>query len=138
MGKQSLAQTEIYKDTPVAWPSLFIDFNTFTFSEFTQQAQAAAGELQCRLAFPITTADGSTFIDKNTALEYYEAELQLHQALQGWTNGSIAPLSRTQVSTEERDDNFRVRKLIYSLYFNEYTIPPTTSEIARPPLELLS
>jgi len=133
-----LSQTENYNGNPNVWPCVFLDFTNLTYSELTGFVQAASGELQCRVAFPVTNANGSTFLDTPAALNYYEAELKLHQALQGWTNGTIAPLVRVSVSTEDRDDTFRVRVLTYSLNFNESPVSPLTSEIAKPPLEVLT
>jgi hypothetical protein len=132
-----LSQTENYNGSPSEWPCVFIDFTNLTYSEQTGLTQAASGELQFRMAFRVTNAAGSAFLDTPAALGHYEAELKLHQVLQGWTNGTIAPLSRIRVSTEDRDDAFRVRVLTYSLNFSEYPLPQVTSEIQRPSLELL-
>ncbi|HJT75518.1 MAG TPA: hypothetical protein VJ720_15885 [Chitinophaga sp.] len=136
-----LLQTENYKGAPAVWPCVFVDFTNFTFAELTQNVQDAAGELVFRLAYRVTAADNTTFIDTPTVLGYYEAERQLHQALQGWTNGSIAPLTRTKISTEDRVDRdwtFRVRIITYSLNFNEYPAATVTSAIEKPPLDLLT
>ena len=132
-----LAQTENYNGSPSEWPCVFIDFTNLTYAEQTAFIQAASGELQCRMVFRVTDASGAAFLDTPTALGHYEAEMKLHQALQGWTNGTIAPLTRISVSTEDRDDAFRVRVLTYSLNFNEYPVPPVTSESQRPTLELV-
>lgn len=132
-----LSQTENYNGSPAEWPCVFIDFTNLAYSEQTAFIQAASGELQCRMVFRVTNASGSAFLDTPTALGHYEAELKLHQALQGWTNGAIAPLSRIKIGTEDRDDAFRVRVLTYSLNFNEYPLQSATSEIQTPPLELL-
>lgn len=133
-----LSQTENYNGNPSEWPCVFIDFANLTYSELTGFIQAGSGELQCRMVFMVTNPDGTTFLDTPAALNHYEAELKLHQALQGWTNGTIAPLSRIKVSTEDRDDKFRVRVLTYSLNFTEEPAQAVTSEIQKPPLELLS
>jgi hypothetical protein len=133
-----LSQTENYNGNPFLWPCVFIDFTNLTYSELTGLIQAGTGELQFRLAFLVTATNGSIFLDTTTALNHYETELKLHQTLQGWTNGTIAPLTRIKVSTEDRDDAFRVRVLTYSLNFNEYPAQAVTSEIHKPPLQLLS
>ncbi|HEY0611359.1 MAG TPA: hypothetical protein VGD35_16930, partial [Chitinophaga sp.] len=132
-----LSQTENYNGSPSEWPCVFIDFTNLTYSEQSSFIQAASGELQCRMVFRVTNAAGSAFLDTPTALGHYEAELKLHHALQGWTNGSIAPLTRIRTSTEDRDDAFRVRVLTYSLNFNEYPLQSPSSEIQTPSLELL-
>jgi hypothetical protein len=132
-----LSQTENYNGTPALWPAVFIDFNNLTFSELTGLIQSGSGEIQFRFAYRVTALSGIIFLDTNTALSYYEAELKLHQTLQGWTNGSIAPLTRLKVSTEVRDGAFRVRVLTYSLNFNEYPVVPVTRDIKTPPLVLL-
>jgi len=145
-----LSQTENYNGAPSQWPCLFIDFTNLAYAELTGYAQAVSGELQCRLVTQITVADGITFLDTPTALACYEAELQMHRALQGWTNGAIAPLTRIKTITEDRGDAFRIRALTtvdkhdafrvrvltYSLNFNEYPVPAATSEIPTPPLDM--
>ncbi len=133
-----LSQTENYNGNPSVWPCVFLDFTDLTYSELTGSVQAASGVLQCRMVFPVTNTNGATFLDTATALNYYEAELKLHQALHGWTNGTIAPLTRISVSTEDRDDAFRVRVLTYSLNFHENPVPTVTSHIVKPSLEVLS
>ena len=130
-----LSQTENYNGSPSEWPCVFIDFTNLTYSEQSSFIQAASGELQCRMVFRVI--NGSAFLDTPTALSHYEAELKLHQTLQGWTNGTIAPLTRIKLSTEDRDDTFRVRVLTYSLNFNEYPLQSPNSEIPTPSLELL-
>jgi len=133
-----LSQTENYNGSPSEWPCVFIDFTNLTYSEQSSFIQAASGELQCRMVFKVTNAAGSDFLDTPTALSHYEAELKLHQTLQGWTNGTVAPLTRIKLSTEDRDDAFRVRVLTYSLNFNEYPLQSPGSDIPTPLLELLS
>lgn len=132
-----LSQTENYNGSPAEWPCVFIDFTNLTYAEQAGFIQAATGELQCRIVFKVTDPSGTAFIDTPTALGHYEAELKLHQALQGWTNGVIAPLTRLRTITEDRDDAFRVRVLTYSLNFNEYPLPPVANEGQRPVLEFV-
>jgi len=145
-----LSQTENYNGTPSEWPCVFIDFTNLTYTALNDFAQVASGELLCRLVIQTTNSDGVTFLDTPTALACYEAELQLQQALQGWTNGVIAPLTRIKTITEDRGDAFRIRALTtidkhdafrvraitYSLNFNEYPAPAVTSEIPTPPLDM--
>ncbi len=97
-----LSQTEDYNGAPSEWPCVFIDFTNLTYSNMSGLIQEGSGELQCRLAFQVTGQDGSTVLDTPAALSHYEAELQLHQALQGWANGIIAPLNRIKITTEDR------------------------------------
>jgi hypothetical protein len=126
-----LGQTDNYKDMPTQWPVLFIDFNNINCTELMENVQRVSGELQCKLACNIFVPDGSTFIDTATAISYYEVEHKLHQALQGWSNNNIVPLSRTKINTEVRTDAFRVRVLIYSLDYEE-SVTIATSTIATP------
>ncbi|WP_440134946.1 hypothetical protein [Chitinophaga sancti] len=130
-----MGQTEIYTSIPAIWPCVFIDFNNVTFTEILNQGQRANGELQLRLVYYVLAADGLTFTDTNTVLEYYDVETKLHEALQGWSSNGINPLSRIRVSTEVRSDAFRVRTLTYSLDFEEYPAMPA-NPVARPQLEL--
>lgn len=126
-----MGQTDNYKDVPTQWPVLFIDFNAINCTELMENVQRVSGELQCKLAYHILVPDGSAFIDTATAISYYEVEHKLHQALQGWSNNMIVPLSRTKINTEVRTDAYRVRVLTYSLDYEE-SVTIATSTISRP------
>lgn len=126
-----MGQTDTYKDIPPQWPILFIDFNNINCTELMENVQRVSGELQCKLTYNVFKPDGSDYIDTNTAISYYEVEHKLHQALQGWSNNTIVPLSRTKINTEVRTGNFRVRILTYSLDYEE-SITIATNTISTP------
>lgn len=126
-----MGQVDNYTDVPTQWPYLFIDFNNMVCTELMGNVQRVSGELQCKLAYHIFKTDGTTFIDTDTAISYYEVEQKLHEALQGWGNNIIVPLSRMKINTEVRTDAFRVRILTYSLDYEE-SVAQATSNIARP------
>lgn len=132
-----LQQLDNYKEQPDVWPCVFIDFTTFEFENLAQREQTASGILSCKLAFSVTKSGSTDFIDKQTALDYYEIETKLHQLLQGWSNGSCAPLTRTKIETADRKDNFRVRSLSYSLTFEENVATPPGSTTPRPAADFL-
>ncbi|WP_343744203.1 hypothetical protein [Chitinophaga sp.] len=132
-----LQQLDNYKGQPDLWPCVFIDFTTFEFENLAQHEQTASGILSCKLAFSVTKSGSTDFIDKQTAIDYYEIETKLHQLLQGWSNGNCAPLVRTKIDTADRKDNFRVRTLSYNLSFEESIVIPPGTSTPRPAAEFL-
>lgn len=107
---------------PVAWPCVLIDTETFEFESLGENVQVGNGVIVFRLGFaPYSNSAGATpGTSKELALGYYEMEHQLHQLLQGWQPGShTGKLNRISVTTQKRNDNYRVREMRYSLAFED-------------------
>ncbi len=122
---------------PVAWPCLLIDFEDFSFSDFSENVQAATGTLVLRLGFAPYSGTGPTVphetIEK--ALSYYDIEWALHKMLQGWQPGNdFGRLNRLSASTQKRKDNYRVREIRYRIAFEDYS---TKRSLQYVPAEIL-
>lgn len=106
---------------PVVFPCLLIDFSTTQFATH-QGFQDGNASVGLRLAFDQyqqTHADMPTQVQEQ-ALEYYEIEHKLHQALQGWDDSGflVNEMIRKSATSEQRqDDNFRVRRMVYEASF---------------------
>ena len=109
---------------PVSWPCVLIDFEDFSFDDLSEQVQLSSGVVVLRLGFAphsgSSQATPSTYIQQ--ALGYYDIEWALHKAIHGWTpGGDVGSLTRTSVTTQKRNDNYRVREIRYSLSFEDYS-----------------
>lgn len=116
---QDLGQLESYSVRPnVQFPCVLIDFPNTVYSNNGQQVQwADIGSISIRLGFaPYTSANSEApDISKEDALNYYELEHKLYMALEGFdADGAVQPLNRISAQTENRDDTFRVRQLVFT------------------------
>lgn len=125
---------------PVSWPCVLIDINRASFSNHSQNTQEGIITVVLRLGFPPYSGT-SNLTDPdyaNRALQYYDLEQVLHQALHGYTPELLVDeedallditghMMRTGTSTEERADHIRVRILTYTLPIQDYTTKPTTT-----------
>lgn len=115
---QDLGQLEYYKERPALnFPCVLVDFPTAQFQDESQLVQLALLNVSLRLAFEPWSSASSEAPDvtKEDALEYYELELKLYAAMQGFdAEGCIQPLTRISVSTERREDVYRVREMLFT------------------------
>lgn len=122
-----LGQLEAYDGDrpPVAWPCLLIDFNETSFEQ-RQRHQDAEMLITLRLAhdqYQQTHAEVPEYVQQQ-ALQYYEVEYKVHQALQAQGLSLLVnPLIRVSATTEKREnDNFRVRRLVYKATFVDASV----------------
>ncbi len=115
---QDLGQLEIYEGRPaVAWPCVLIDFPDAQYSNHSELVQWADVNISVRLGFaPFSSANSlAPDISKEKALEYYEVENKLYEALQGFTaDDCIQPMIRLRAGTETREDAYRVRQMMFT------------------------
>lgn len=120
---------------PVSWPCLLIDFETFNFSDLSENVQVASGYIGLRLGFnPYSSVSSATPVDfRNKGLEYFVIEWELHKALHGWSPGDdFGNLSRVSARTDvERVDKLRIRDLRYSIGFEDYSVKKVTTTLKR-------
>lgn len=136
---QDLGQLDVAGRQPVAWPCVLIDFDDFVYSALGQNCERGTGNIVLRMGFPSMSGSSSITpsLYKDKALYYYDLEALLHQALQGWKPADdYAPdaipvalqgfgaLCRTHCRTIKRKDNVRLRELIYSIGFEDYSTKP--------------
>lgn len=136
-----LSQLEGYEERPpVAWPCLLIDFTTTTYNQEQQQVQWGDVSIQLRLGFaPFSQSSGTApQAVQEKALQFWELEMKIYQALQGWCPaGNICqPLTRVSAATERRDDPIRVRSMIFSTAFEDTSASPKYTKVERPDLDL--
>lgn len=119
---QDLGQLENFGDRPpVMFPALLIDFDNWNFSQIGDHEQLASGNVTMRLVYP-PFSDSSSLTDakvREKALSFYELEWELHKLLHGWTGVAFGALMRESAETEKRDDNLRVRNIVYSTCFQD-------------------
>jgi|SRR5665213_820312 len=119
---QDLGQLEHYEIRPaVAWPCVLIDFGHTNYDEMPGNVQWGNASFTLRLGFPSFSPAqaGAPLSVKQQALQYYELEQLLYQAIQGYNaDGLIQPATRITAMTERREgDNFRVRILAFNTTF---------------------
>jgi hypothetical protein len=124
---QDLGQLKTTTRPPVSWPCVLIDFEDFNFENLGENVQTAKGTVVLRLGFaPHSNSSQLTpapFIQQ--AISYYDLEWTLHKAIQGWSPADdLGSLSRTNASTQKRQDNYRIREIRYSLAFEDYSTKP--------------
>ena len=138
---QDLGQIDYYPQDgrpAVAWPCLLLDFDA-TATDHHAGVQWLDITINCRLAFSPYSSSASFVPDlvKEKSLQFYEVELQLYKALQGFDAGGIVqPLTRSgAISTEKREDPFRVRIMSFATATEDHSAQPTTN-IAVPTLSI--
>ena len=111
---------------PVEWPCLLIDFTNTDFAQM-QGYQDGNMDIILRLAFDeyeSTSAETPTLV-RQSALEYFEIEQKLYEALQRWKAGGLLTnaMKRTNAATEKREnDNFRVRRISFAATFSDGSV----------------
>jgi hypothetical protein len=125
------SQLENYEPIPsILRPCLLIDITPTDFTNEGNLVQWSDVTVQFRLAFPRVTMPDTL---SGQAVKFYELEHKIYTVLQGWqptdTDGNAIgqPLNRLQVSTEKREDDIRVRTLLFNTGFEDVSASPVTS-----------
>lgn len=132
---QDHGQLEGYVRRPnLAFPAVLIDFQGWTFSNLSDSAQMGEGDVIIKLAFTPYQDDDNLTEDewRKLALEYYELEWKLNNALHCWSpNDNCGYLTRTNADKENRP-GIRIRPLKYRLELEDYSTKPTTTMTPTP------
>ncbi len=133
---QDLGQLRNHHRPPVTWPCVLIDFENFEYENLAENVQTAKGTIVIQLGFaPYSNSTQVTpeqYVQQ--AMLYYDMEMYLHQIFQGWSPIEMGgALMRTSVTTQRRNDNYRVRELRYSIAFEDYF---TKRQLQMVPAEL--
>lgn len=133
---QNFGQIDNYDQRPpVLFPCALIDLTGFTYEELPKGAQRANGRVVISLSTsPFSNSNASTPVpQKEKAIEYYEIEWAIHQALHNWTpvTGMDKLLRRTE-DKQEREDPIRERLIIFECGYCDGGAVPATTQIARP------
>lgn len=108
----------------VAFPAVLIDFPESGYSALCGYSQMAAVTVSLRLFFaPFTQSYFEAPQDtKEDALQYFEIEQKLINALHGWEPGEYSqPLIRASASSDNRNTiGLRIRILLFTTEYEEY------------------
>lgn len=137
--EQDLGQMDNYPEggrPPVSFPCVLIDIDDTAFEEIGENCQLGEGILQVRVCQPTySAANNLTPTEvRNTALNYYETEQQVHNALHGWAKDNISKLVRVSAKLEKRNDEYRVRVMRYRFGMEDNSTARVRNSVARPPV----
>lgn len=137
---QDFGQLENYNIRPeVTFPCALIDIEQFNFSDAQNEfIQIAEGNVLIRLGMvQYTQANNLTPAQwRESALQYYEVEQEVHKVLHGWAPAGFGKMLRRFAATEKRDDDIRIRLMQYAIAFTDHTASPSTIKINRPGITL--
>ena len=137
---QDLGQLEHYEIRPsVPFPCALLDVEDFDFDDISAKKQKGEGYIRIRLGVGAWSPSNSLAPAdvKLKALDYYNTEQLIHNALQGWSDTGFSRLLRRKSKTELREDNIRVRVIIYKTSFED-TVAVNQTSISTPTFTLLS
>lgn len=122
---QELGQLEQERPT-ISYPCVLIDFADWQYEDTGEAIQMADGVVNIRLALGAwsNTNSKTATMWKEKGLSFYDLEWRIYQALHGWKPEHYGYLMRQSVSTEEREDNIRVRLLRFSCSFEDFSAQP--------------
>lgn len=138
---QDLGQLENYGMRPaVAWPCCLIDIADFQYSEQNnEKVQLSIGSVIIRTGL-VQYSDSSNLTDetiRNNAIQYYEVENKIYQALHGWAPSNMGKMLRKADGTEKRDDDIRVRVTRYAVSYTDSSAVDLYTKVPRPGAKVL-
>lgn len=121
---QDFGQLEYYKEgmrPAVVFPCVLIDFTGWVFEDAGPKVQTGTGGVDIRIAHaPFTNSSQVTPADQRAlALNCYELEKKLYQALHWWRVDPFQKLLRSHTDTEKREDTIRVRVMRFTTGFKD-------------------
>lgn len=123
----------------VSFPCVLIDFKNFGFSDMTTNQQLAVGDLVIHMGFAQITPSSNIVeaVYRECALEFYELEQKLHEALQGWSPGDeFGYLTRISGDSENILKGIRICEIRYRMEYEDNSTKPELRSIPKPPLEV--
>jgi len=121
--EQDFGQENAPKRPNVAFPTALIDFPSADYNELGDGGQTCLLTISVKLLFAPFSQSYESAPDevKAKALEYFEAEKQLVDALHGWQpdNGIIQPLVRIRASGNNKS-GLRIRQIEFTTEFEEF------------------
>lgn len=129
---QDLGQLEQEGRPPVAFPCVLIDFSNWQYEDWADNTQKGTGFVTIRIAFDAwsNTNNITSPMWQNKGLSFYDLEYKIFKALHGWKpphsdNSVYDYLMRTNVDKEEREDNLRVRTIVFSCGYEDRGASPS-------------
>ncbi|MBT1702942.1 hypothetical protein [Chryseosolibacter indicus] len=143
---QDFGQLEHFEVRPeVSFPCCLIDFVSASYSGLSNLAQIGEVVVNIRLGFaPFSQSYHAAPMNvKEKALEFYDVEQKVYEALQGWSpvkdnDNYTQPFYRQSAMTEQRDGDrigLRVRVLSFGTQFEDNTAKGIYRKVAKPPLQ---
>lgn len=133
---QNFGQIDSYEQRPpVLFPCALIDLTGFSFEDLPKGAQRCNGRVIISLSTaPFSNSNASTPTpQKEKAIEYYEIEWAIHNALHNWIPVTgMEKLLRRTMDKQERDDALRERLIIFECGYCDAGAVPATVQFARP------
>lgn len=123
----------------VSWPCILIDLDEFEFTDVAgNNKQLADGFIVLRIGFQQWSKTSSITPDsvREKGLGYYELEAKIYKALHSWAPQGFGRLLRRKASTEKRDDDVRVRLLVFAVNFEDNDAAPEYETTPRPSLKI--
>lgn len=122
--EQDLGQDQTDVRPNLAYPAVLIDFRGNSYSEIGGGGQCAESTVSIRLVCSTFSQSYKKAPDevRQKALEYYEVERQLVDALHGYMPpaGYCTPLIRVSDATENRADiGLRIRTILFTTSFED-------------------
>lgn len=137
---QDLGQLENYEIRPaVSWPCVLIDFSQTSYEQMERNRQLGNITFTLRLGFDSFSSANhlGPQIAREKALEYYEIEQALYEAIQGFSADDLMQdCTRISAVTERRDDPFRVRILTFTSMTEDSSAMPNRIKVSRPTLNI--
>lgn len=124
--EQDLAQDEADFRPNVAFPAVLIDFTSADYEDLGQLAQTATVEVQLRLLVATYSQSYSSAPDnvKEQALQYFELEHELIEAVHGFSSELYQPLGLRSIRTQNRPDiGLRIRTLTFATAYQSFQSP---------------
>lgn len=133
---QDLGQLEHYNIRPaVSFPCCLIDIAAFKYSDMQSfTTQLAEGVVVFRLGL-VQYSDSNNLASaqwREKSLQYYELEQKVYTALHGWAPEGFTKLLRRTTSTEQREDDIRVRVMEFAISYKDESAKPSATTITRP------
>lgn len=114
-----------HENPPVSYPCVLIDFPETKFDQH-QGFQKGTVTVRLKLIYKSFSDMGNLVSNtvQETALQFYELEQAVYEALQAWYADSLLcdAMIRQTAATEKRDDGLRVRVMEFQCGFNDSTV----------------
>lgn len=134
--EQDLGQLEFYEIRPaVTWPCALIDMQETNYSEINGSVQQMAeGVIQIRLGL-VKYSDSSNLTPaqwREKSLAYLEREQEVILALHNWAPPGFGKLLRRRSVSEKREDDIKVRSLLFAQSHTDTSLMPAKVLVPRP------
>lgn len=123
-----------YEDSPIKFPCALLDIADVNFSQLGQLAQQADGNIEITVANMRLT--NSNYRNPNKADSYVVFDIMddIHQLLQGWSNGTTGRLIRTNLQKVATDRNYEIYKMTYRTTWRVLKTQAATTNVQVSPV----